>query len=267
MSGGDLPCWVDGQLVPSGAPALPADDSAFLEGRGCYTTARIRSGRALWADRHARRLERDARRLEIGEVDPEQVLRVLTELGRAAFGPGEGIVRVQASRSSRGKLHLVGIPRELGPEPRRWAARTAPFPHQGPMPWSGAKVTSHLLTALAAASAREAGLDEALLLDSHGYLVEGARSNLVLVGPTGTPATPDLARGGVAGIAREILCERVALLERRDIVGTEVGQARELIAVNAVRGARPIVRVDGSDVANGEPGPWARRLDDILSAE
>jgi len=267
MSASGLPCWVDGQLLPPGAPVLPADDSAFLEGRGCYTTARIRGGRALWADRHARRLERDARRLEIGEVDPEQVLRALTELGRAAFSQGEGIVRVQASRSSRGQLHVVGIPRELGPEPRCWAARIAPFPHEGPTPWSGAKVTNHLHPALAAASAREAGLDEALLLDSHGYLVEGARSNLVLVGPTGTPATPDLARGGVAGIAREILCERVAGLECRDIDGSELRRARELIAVNAVRGARPIVCVDGTDVGDGEPGPWARRLDDILSAE
>jgi len=28
-----------------------------------------------------------------------------------------------------------------------------------------------------------------------------------------------------------------------------------------------VVCVDGIDVGNGEPGPWSRRLDEILSAE
>jgi len=267
MNPRELQCWVDGRLQPVGTAAIPADDGAFLEGRGCYTTARICRGRALWADRHARRLERDARRLEIGEVDPAQVLQALSELGRALFANDEGIVRVQASGGSRDGPRLIGIPRELGPEPGRWAARIAPFPHEGPTPWSGVKATNRLLYTLAAASARERGLDEALLLDGSGYLVEGARTNLVVVAGDGTLATPDLARGGVAGIAREILCERVAELECRDIRGSELGRARELIAVNAVRGACPVVCVDGIDVGNGEPGPWSRRLDEILSAE
>ena len=267
MSSRELQCWVDGRLLPATAAAVPADDSALLEGRGCYTTARICRGRARWADRHARRLDGDAQRLEIGKVDPERVLQVFDELGRALFAEDEGIIRVQASRNSRGGLRLVGIPRELGPEPDRWTAGIAPLAHEGPTPWSGVKATSRLLFALAAARARERGLDEILLLDSDGYLVEGARSNFVVVGPDGTPATPDLARGGVAGIARGILCERVPELACRDIRGSELGRARELIAVNAVRGARPVVCVDGTGVGDGEPGPWSRRLDEILSAD
>ena len=68
------------------------------------------------------------------------------------------------------------------------------------MPWSGAKVSNHLLSALASDEARTAGVDEALLLDREGYLVEGSRSNLVVVTRSGETTTQDPSRGGVAGV-------------------------------------------------------------------
>ena len=39
--------WVDGKLQPHDAPALRADDSAYCEGRGCYTTARVSGGEPI----------------------------------------------------------------------------------------------------------------------------------------------------------------------------------------------------------------------------
>ncbi len=42
----------------------------MLDGLGCYSTARITGGVARWGDRHADRLQRDARALDLGEVDP-----------------------------------------------------------------------------------------------------------------------------------------------------------------------------------------------------
>ncbi|GAG47375.1 unnamed protein product, partial [marine sediment metagenome] len=37
-----------------------ADDSAFSEGRGCYTSVRIQAGRPRFAERHVQRLQRGA---------------------------------------------------------------------------------------------------------------------------------------------------------------------------------------------------------------
>ena len=61
--GDAAPIWVDGTLRPADAAAVRADDSAFSEGRGCYTSVRIRAGAPTFAKRHAQRLERDARAL------------------------------------------------------------------------------------------------------------------------------------------------------------------------------------------------------------
>ena len=211
-----------------------------------------------------RRLRRDARTLEIGQVDEAEVVRAFDEIARAVFGAGDGVVRLQASRDGEGRLHLVGIPRQLGEEPETWRAIIAPFAHEGQTPWPGVKVSNHLLSALAGASARAAGVDEALLVDRDGHIVEGSRSNLC-VASGNTLATPDLARGGVAGIAREIACERLPDLVVRDIDLEEVRAADELIALNSVRGARPIVSLDGRPIASGKPGLWSQRLADVFA--
>jgi branched-subunit amino acid aminotransferase/4-amino-4-deoxychorismate lyase len=243
------------------------DDSAFSSGRGCYTTARFAAGRIRFGERVVRRLARDALTLGLGVVDEALCRNGMLELGRAHFGDGEGVVRLQASRDGAGSLHLVGVARGLGAEPAEWRAISPTFPHEGPKPYAGAKVTNHLLFAMARDQAERAGVDEALLFDAEGFLIEGARSNLVVVRSDESLATPGLHRGGVAGIAREILLEALAELDESDIHQRTLGDARELIAVNAVRGACPVVELDGKPVGNGTSGPAALRLKKILDAE
>lgn len=254
------PAWVAGRLVDAGAPALPPDDLAFQTGRGCYTAARAVRGRILHAERHAQRLVRDAARIGVGALDPALCLEAMAVLARAAFADGDGVVRLQASASAGGPPRLVGTVRALGPEPAAWTAVVAPFAHEGPSPFSAAKVSGRLRFAWAAEHARAAGADEALLLDTDRRLVEGARSSLLVVGEDGALRTPPLARGAQAGVAREILLERVPELREGDVEASALAGARELVAANAVRGARPIVRVDGRPVGDGGPGAWAARL-------
>ncbi len=261
------PCWVDGVLREREAAALPATDSAFSWGLGCYTTARWLGGAVLFGERHAARLARDARRLGLGGLEPERVVEGLTETGRAAFGTGEGVVRIQASRDGEGRLHLTAVPRHVGPEPATWRAGTCPFAHEGVMPWSGSKVSNHLLFALASDWAREQGLDEALLVDRDGHVVEGARSNLLRVDADGSISTPDPARGGVAGVGLEWLRERAPEIRLRHLAAHALEGASELVAVNAIRGPRPVVELDGAPVGDGRPGAVARRLRALFDAE
>ncbi len=121
-------------------------------------------------------------------------------------------------------------------------------------------MTSRLTLALAAEDARNAGVDEAVLLDSSGHLVEGARSNLFVASRDGSLRTPPIASGAVAGIARAVAIERIAEIDESEISRAELLAAAELIAVNAARGARAITRLDGCVVGDGEPGPWFERL-------
>lgn len=250
--------WVDGRLYPAGVAVVRADDSAFAEARGCYTSVRIRAGAARFADRHVRRLVRDARALGLPAVDARMLYRALRELARAAFFGGEGVVRLQLSRDGDGGLHVVGVPRGLGDDRAVWRAVTAPFAHPGAPLAGGHKLTSRLLLALASDAARAAGADEALLFDAGGTLVEGSRSNVVVQGADGELCTPPVERGAVAGIALEVVSERLPVLRRRDLSRRDLLAARGVAVVNAVRGARPLAALDATSLGSAGEALAAR---------
>jgi branched-subunit amino acid aminotransferase/4-amino-4-deoxychorismate lyase len=209
----------------------------------------VRNGRARFEVRHARRLARDAAALGLGELDPERVIQALRELAKAAFGDAAGVARVQASRGDDDEIHLLGTPRPIGDDPNEWNAIRAPEVHDGGDP-GGPKRVGRPVLARAADAARDAGVDEALLFDGAGYLVEGARTNIVVATESGAWLTPSLARGAVAGIAREITLERIAGLRQDELHADALLRTREIIALNAVHGARPIVRLDGLSVGD-----------------
>lgn len=260
------PVWVDGRLQSGDAAAVRADDSAFAEGRGCYTSVRIRAGAPRFVERHVRRLARDAKALGLPAADPRLLRRALGELARAAFAGGEGVVRLQLSRDGGGALHVVGVPRDLGDDPPGWRAVTAPFPHPGAPLAGGPKLTHRLLHGLAFDAARSAGAEEALLFDTAGRLVEGARTNVIALGADGALRTPPAERGAVAGVALEVASERLPALRRRDLSRRDLLAARGVVVINAVRGARALVALDGAELG-AEGAALAARLDAVLDAD
>jgi branched-chain amino acid aminotransferase len=197
-------------------------------------------------------LVRDAAALGLGRLDPHQVAAALLEAGRVRFGSdGEGVVRLEA----RGGAVLVPTTRPLGPEPEHWHAIVARVVHPGPGPALGAKRTGVAEFARAREEARAAGVDETLLFDAEGRLVEGARTNLFVARADGRFCMPPLIRGAVRGVALDvILAAGVPALEQ-DLRRQDCAAAREIVATNSVRGARPIVAVDGVPVGTGETGP------------
>lgn len=231
----------------------------MTSGVGCYTSALATGGRVWHAERHARRLARDARLLGLGEVDEAAALRLLRELAAPTRGGGDAKLRLEARREA-GALRLLASSQPLEADPATWLAISAPRRHGGASRSSRAKTTARALYDEASEAARRAGAAEALLFDAAGFLVEGARTNVVVALRDGALVTPPLARGAQAGVARELLLERVGELAEADVAGAELAAARAILAINAVRGVRAIVRLDGRAVGDGCAGAWAERL-------
>ncbi len=214
--------------------------------------------------RAAERLVRDAAALGLGALDAERCLSELVRLGSFRFGTAQGIVRLEAGRGADGAAELIGSTRPVGPEPRVWSAIAAH--HAGPAWAIGAKLARPDVEA-AREAARAAGADEALMFDSADRLVEGARSNLIAVLEDGALVTPPPALGAVRGIALDVLRETLPEIAERELRRADLAAVRELIAVNAVRGARAIARLDGAPVGFvTAPGPVCERLAAILRA-
>jgi branched-subunit amino acid aminotransferase/4-amino-4-deoxychorismate lyase len=211
------------------------------------------------------RLLRDALALGLA-FEPGLARRAFAELARAAFGPGEGIVRLEARRTPNGATQLVAHARGLGPEPDTWHAGLAREVHPGTWPGApGAKLAGRTSLVRAREEAAARLWQEGLLLDATGRLVEGTRSNLAVQDVGGPARTPPLSRGAVAGVAREILLGCGALHEG-DVSRDELARASEVVALSSVRGARAIVRIGERRVGDGRTGELARRLDAVLAS-
>jgi branched-subunit amino acid aminotransferase/4-amino-4-deoxychorismate lyase len=110
-----------------------------------------------------------------------------------------------------------------------------------------------------------ADADEALLFDAAGRLVEGTRSCLVVVDDAGAAWTPAAALGGVASVALEAARAAGASLREAELSRASLARARELVALNAVRGARPVLALGEAPVGEGTPGPVAAHLARLLA--
>ena len=233
----------------------------------CYTTARVVRGDVRHLERHVARIVRDAGLLGIGALDPRACRDALVDAARRDFPDREGAVRLEARACDRAGLpRLRATTRELGSEPSVWRAVVSRQRHPGSSPWSAAKTDERAVYERAGSEAVAAAAHEALLADADGLLVEATRTNLIVALASGVLVTPPLARGAQAGVGRAVLLDQMAGLAEADIALAALADARELVAVNALRGPRPIVAVASHPVGTGFPGPWFERLARAFSA-
>ncbi len=111
---------------------------------------------------------------------------------------------------------------------------------------AGMKHLNRLEQVLAARELGERGLQEGLVCNEHGFLIEAVSSNVILV--LGDKiVTPKLDTAGVRGVMRDYLieqCEHTDYAIRKDFIfASVIGQADEILLCNSVRGVRRVARL------------------------
>jgi len=127
-----------------------------------------------------------------------------------------------------------------------------------------AKVTGYYVNSqLAKREAKEAGFDEAVLLDTDGYVTEGPGENIFIV-RNGTLRTTPMTSSILEGITRETILQ---LARERDIKITEgrftrddLYLADEAFFTGTAAEVTPIREVDGRTIGTGKPGPVTKAL-------
>lgn len=251
---------MNGLLDGRPASTLPLDDRGLHYGDGLFETVRVTAGVPEYWSAHCLRLEEGCRRLDLPAPDRALLEREVAEL--FADG-GDGILKLWYSRGGGGRGYLP--PAE--PQPRRLLLRYPPRPRpekpatvrlcttrlaRQPL-LAGIKHLNRLEQVLARREWGEGdAIDEGLLCDTDGHLVEAVQSNLFWV-RGGVLETPDLSASGVAGIMREQVLGAAARLglETRTVRRTapELREADEVFLTNSVIGIWP--------VANWEEKCWS----------
>jgi branched-chain amino acid aminotransferase len=116
---------------------------------------------------------------------------------------------------------------------------------------------------LAKREAKLGGYDEAVMLDTQGYVSEGSGENIFIV-KNGVVQTPDFASSILGGITRDTIItlakeEGIPLDECR-ITRDMLWLADEAFFTGTAAEVTPICEVDNRPIGEGKPGPVTARL-------
>ena len=124
-------------------------------------------------------------------------------------------------------------------------------------------VSNYTNSILANMEATDEGYDEALLLDSAGFVSEGAGENLFVV-KKGVVYTPDLSAGALNGITRDTIfaiCQDLGLkLVEKRITRDEVYIADEAFFTGTAAEVTPIRELDRLPIGAGARGPVTEKI-------
>ena len=125
----------------------------------------------------------------------------------------------------------------------------------------------YLNSILAKIEADKAGYEEAILLDTRGYVCEGTGENLFLI-KDGKVVTPGFANDILEGINRaaaiEILRDQGYEVVERDIARGELYRADEIFMTGTAAELTPIREVDDLAVGDGTRGPITAEIQAIF---
>jgi branched-chain amino acid aminotransferase len=159
----------------------------------------------------------------------------------------------------------------LGEESKRTGVRAKVsswrrIPHDSLIPHSKAS-GQYLNSVLAKIEASKAGYQEAILLDSHGFVCEGSGENIYIV-REGVIVTPPQTAGILDGICRKSIMQiahdlGVEVVER-DLARAELYLADEVFLSGTAAEMVPVREIDDHVIGSGEPGPVSRQIQQIF---
>ncbi len=269
---------IDGQVRAAEEARVSVFDRGFLYGDSVFETIRTYDGRPFALDEHLNRLARSAAMVYIPMPCSLEQLQEEVEEAIALAGHPEAYVRVMITRG-QGELGLdpalAEVPLRVvfaGPlappaaELYESGASAVTFKTLRPSDATvaeGAKIGNYLVAVLAMREAKKHGAHEALIVDAKGRVVEGASSNVFAV-RDGMLSTPPEEAGILSGITRKCALEaarEVGVAVRFELLTVdELKSASEVFVSSSIRELLPIVRVDGSDIADAQVGPVTRQL-------
>jgi len=124
-------------------------------------------------------------------------------------------------------------------------------------------VSNYTNSILANREATDEGYDEALLLDSSGFVSEGAGENLFII-KDGVIYTPDLSAGALNGITRNTVFHiardlGLEIIQKR-ITRDEVYIADEAFFTGTAAEVTPIRELDRIEIGQGSRGPITEKI-------
>jgi branched-chain amino acid aminotransferase len=273
---------VNGELKPRAEAVVSVFDSGFMLGDGVWEGLRVHKGRLAFLDRHLDRLQEGAKAIamDLGLTREELARRLYDTLD--ANGMDEGVhVRLMVTRGIRstpyqdprvvvGGATVVIIPEYKQPPAgvlERGLKLFTVHVRRGDPAVQDQKINSHskLNCILASVQATQAGADEALMLDPHGFVATCNSTHFFIVrkGEVWTSSGKYCLGGITRGLTLEVAREAGIPALEKDFSLTDVYGADEAFTTGTFAGIVPVREVDGRQLTCR--GPLVERLQQLYA--
>ncbi len=266
--------YFNGSFIRKEEIQISPDDRGFLFSDGVYEVVRAYGGRPFKMAEHMDRLARSLRetRIDLPGV-ADLAIAGANLIAKNVLGETDSILYYQVTRGAAPRKHTFPVPPvsptvmiliSTAPDSTEMrtngvAAITVPE-----FRWSRCdiKAIGLLGSVLAVQQAKEKGAEEAIFVRD-GVVTEGTHTNVLAVF-NGHIQTHPLGHFILPGVTRGVvmeLCGKLGISFKEHAFGAEeLKRASEIIITGTNKEITPIVRLDGTPVGNGTPGPVTRRL-------
>lgn len=277
----DILVNIDGALVHRDQARISPFDSAVQGGDAVWEGLRLYDGRIFRLSEHLERLRNSALALAFTGIPEAEHLTLEIERTLAANGMRDGVhIRLTLTRGVKITSGMDPRLNQSGPTLIVLAEHKAPvYSTQGltlitsairrfPPDCLDPKIhhANLLQSILAKIQANAAGADDALMLDTRGFVAETNATHLFLVhkGVVMTPKTVACPEGITRAAVIE-LCKRHRVPNaERDLSLAEFHRADEVFCTGTMGELAGVTRIDGRMIGDGQVGDTTQRLAELF---
>jgi branched-chain amino acid aminotransferase len=278
----DLIVNINGQLIHRDKAAISPFDSAVQGGDAVWEGLRLYDGRIFKLQEHLDRLERSARALSFAEIPPRE--KIIEEIKRtlATNRMRDGVhIRLTLTRGMKITSGMDPRLNQNGPTLIVLAEHKAPVYAKTGLTLIVSKIRrpppeildarihhANLLNSiLAKIEANNAGADDALMLDTRGFVAE-TNATHVFIARNGGLATSRVV-ACPEGITRATVIEICAAEKIRcvetDLSLVDVYGASEMFCTGTMGELAAVTKIDNRQIGDGRAGSMTKRLSDLYS--
>lgn len=271
--------YIDGKFYPKEEAKISVFDHGFLYGDGVFEGIRAYDGIVFKLREHIDRLYSSAHAimLDIPLTREEMIEAVLETLRRnnlrdayirLVVTRGVGDLGLDPRKCSKPSVIIIAVPMlKLYDEEKRRKGISAiiSWIRRDPVDATSHEIKSlnYLNSILAKIEANNVGADEAIILDTNGYICEATGENIFIV-KDGKLYTPPRSSGALPGITASVVKKIAAKLGyeviERNITVTELYNADEAFLTGTGAEIMPIREVNGRRIGDGRMGPITERI-------
>jgi branched-chain amino acid aminotransferase len=278
----DLIVNINGQLVPRDEARISPFDSAVQGGDAVWEGLRLYDGRIFKLHEHLDRLERSAHALSFAELPPrdkiiDEIKQTLTANKmrdgvhiRLTLTRGVKITSGMDPRLNQSSPTLIILAEHKAPVYTKTGLTLITSKIRRPPPEVLDARIHHanlLNSILAKIEANNARADDALMLDTRGFIAETNATHVFIVrkGDLATSRLVACPEGITRATVLEICAAEKIRCVETDLSPVDVYGADEMFCTGTMGELAGVIQLDSRLIGDGKVGPMTRRLSDLYA--